>query len=224
MPLRIARARPVGRPGYRGRDHRHHPARVGGRGLRRVLDRVHAPEEVEVELVDALEHVLLHLDGVEEARVSPVGIADARRDLVEALSRGLDVVDRVEGAHPAGRDRGAIERLLARLESQREKLALDTVGVPAQFLLAIAREPRDRVHELLEGVLAGARLVQDVVHDFFLHGVSLRLPTRGGRVKASPRRRPLRPPSSVTARPSVPYGTPGQATLLARGSNPARCS
>ena len=64
-------------------------------------------------------------------------------------------------------------------------LALQAVGVAAQLVLAVAREARDRVHELLERVLAGARLVQDVVHDSILRDVALRLPTAEGRVKGA---------------------------------------
>ena len=97
--------------------------------------------------------------------------------------RGLDVVDRLEGAQAAGRVRGAVERLLALVQARGQELALDAVGVPPQLLLPVAGKTRNGIRELLEGVLAGASLVEHVVHHSFLRDVSLRLPRPGGRVK-----------------------------------------
>src|SRR5947209_4096949 len=72
------------------------------RGLRRRAHGLHAIEQREVELVDAGQDRLVHLHRVEESRVAALGVAQAGGHAVEALARGLDVVDRVEGASARG--------------------------------------------------------------------------------------------------------------------------
>src|SRR5262245_44937606 len=122
----------VGQPGVQGVDARDQGqerllaalGRCYGRVPGRHPRRVDAVEQREVEVVDAAEDGLVHLDRVEESGVAAVGVADARHRLVETLPGGLHFVDEVEVAAPGGGRPDLVQGALALLEARREVLAL----------------------------------------------------------------------------------------------------
>src|SRR6266481_4885698 len=138
------------------------PTSGGGRAAPRLAPRLPDPAqdrfplaEGRVQRVQPADHFLHRLGRVGRGRrhrrprvlhslEQPEGVAVAGHDLVEALARGLDVVDRVEGPRAARGGRESVEALLRLLEARGQVLPLQTVRVAAQLLLPVPLEAGDR--------------------------------------------------------------------------------